>query len=174
GHIRDFFRARILVDMGVTDEERLSGKRKHVHGGEGTRFRLQADHFLYVSQLVVELAGHAANHGVDVAPLQEHDADERVVLADHRLGDVRRHAFTGAQLVVGLPGFVEAVVRFGVDDFEVHAGNDAQTELLDPHVDDGRAPDQHGEGQAFVDDGLGGAQYAFVFAVGIDHALDGR
>src|SRR5690606_32550549 len=89
-------------------------------------------------------------------------------------GDVRRHAFTGAQLVVGLPGFVEAVVRFGIDDFEVHAGNDAQTELLDPHVDDGRAPDQYGEGQAFVDDGLGGAQYAFVFAVGIDHALDGR
>ncbi len=170
GDAGHFVGRRVFVDVRVGDEQRLVGQHQHVQGGVGLAFLL-ADDFVDVLELVVVLAGHAAQQRVGIATAQQHRADQRVVLADHRLGDGRRHAFTALQLVVRIPRLVEAAVVFGIDDLEVLAGDEAQAGLLDAHLDDGGTADQDRERQLFVGDRLHGAQDAFVFAVGIDDAL---
>ena len=155
--------------MRVGDEQRLVGQHQHVQRGVGLAF-LPADDLVDVLELVVVLAGHAAQQRVGIATTQQHRADQRVVLADHRLGDGRRHALAALELVVGVPGFVEAAVVLGIDDLQVHARRHAQAELLDTHLDDGGRPIRMGWA-SFVDDGLHGAQHALVFAIGVDDAL---
>src|SRR5690606_30858597 len=124
-----------------------------------------------ILELVVVLACHAAQQGVGVAAPQQHGADQGVVLAYHRLGNGGRDTLAALELVVGVPGFAEPAVVFGVDDLDVLARHQAQASLLDTHLDDRRAAYQYGVRELFVNDGLRRAQHAFVFAVGVDNAL---
>src|SRR5690606_13999913 len=96
---------------------------------------------------------------------------KRVVLAHHGFRNVRGDTVAALNLVITAPGFIEAVVIFGVDDFDVLAGDQAQAELLDAHLDDRRAAHQDGLRDLFVDDHLDSTQHALIFAVGVNDAF---
>src|SRR5690606_30911349 len=101
----------------------------------------------------------------------QHHADERVVLAHHRLGDIGSDTVTTLNLVITAPGFVEALIVFRIDDFNIFTRNKAKAEPLDAHFDDCRAANKNWLGDLFVDYYLDGTQNSLVFAVGVDNPL---
>src|SRR5690606_29022282 len=100
GHVGNLFGAGVFVNVGVADEQGVLGQHQHVHGGVGLGAITQTDNFIDVSQLIVVTTANAAQHGIGVAALQQHDADQRVVFAHHGFGDFGCDAVTALQLVV--------------------------------------------------------------------------
>ena len=161
----------VIVDVGVGDEQGAVAHGNGVDGGQRGAGAC-ADHVADVAQVHVEAAERAAQHGVGIAQAHHQGGNQRGGAANGSLGGFLRDAFPSHQTPVFFPVGAEARVVVGVDDLDVLAGFHSQASLLDAGLDHRGATDQQGAGQAFVDGGLGAAQHAFVFTLGIGHALE--
>jgi hypothetical protein len=131
---------------------------------------LLADDLVDLPQVVGEAAGETADHAVGVAQAEQHGADDGVVGTQARLGDIDGHPVTLAQLMVGRPALLVALVAGRVDDVEIGARAQLRGDPLPARRDDFGATNQDRARQPFVDDRLGRAQHAFVLAIAIDDA----
>ena len=124
-----------------------------------------------MGDVAIKLADQAAQHGIGVAHAHHQRGNQGVGAAHCRLGRFGRDAVAPHQAVVGFPILTETRVVIGVADFDVDARLQAQARRSNARLDDGGAANQNRLGQAVVDGGLGGAQHAFVFALGVGDAL---
>ena len=167
----DLLGARILVHMRVADEQRTARQQQVVHRGHRLHARRLADDFLDLAQMVAKAPGDAGDHAVGVTQLEQHGADDRVVLTQAHLGDLDGDAVALHQRVIRRPALLVAIVAVGIDDLEMLAGLQLRADLRQAHLDHVRATDQDRLGDALFQRDLDRAQHALVLAVGIDDAL---
>jgi len=98
--------------------------------------------------------------------VQQHGADQREAPAHLDLGQLLGHALALGHAVVRLPEIAVAGIVLDIDDVVVEFFAQAQPEFLDALSNHGRATDQGGPRQAFVDHDLAGAQHALFLALG--------
>ena len=162
--------ARVFVDKGVGDEQRVPWQHQRIERGKTGRAGFQADHVAHMVQMHVEAAMQAAEHGVGIAELDHQRGNRGGGAAHGGLGRFRAHAVAAQQAVVGFPVVAKARIVLGVDAFHVLAQAHAQAGLQNAGLDHGRTAHQNGRGDPLVQHQLRGAQHAFVFALGIGDA----
>ena len=131
----------------------------------------QADDVAHMVEVRAEAAVGAGDHGVGVAEMDRQRGDQGRAgahqVARRRLGD----AAALHQPVIGAPVLVVARVARRIDQLDVGAGPEAQAEPLGAAAHDLGPADQDRQGDALVEDDLGGAQHAVVLAGAEDHPL---
>src|SRR5690606_31603570 len=162
GGLGDLLGGRIVLDVGVYEEEHALLVDHTGHGRGGLHPRLQRYHAAHVAELFVEAADDAGQQRVGLAPGDHHRANQGGARAHQGLGHGHGDATTLGQGVVVLPVVVEARVVVLVGDLEVHAGLHAQAQALDAALDHLGAADQDREGELLVDHGLYRAQHHFL------------
>ncbi len=170
-HLGHLLRRGIEIDVGVADEHRALGQQEHVHRVVVLHPRPQADHLVDIVQMQGMCAEGAAEHAVGRAAVHHHGADEREPPAHLDLGIMLRHAAALGEPVVFLPILAVARVFLRIDEIEIRAGLDAQTEALQAPLDHRRPADQDRPRQPLVHDHLGGAQDTLVLALGQHDAV---
>ena len=176
GHRRDLdqlLRGRIVVHVGVGDEQRTLGQHQGIHAAERLRTLLQPDHALDVAQVVLVDAHGAAEHGVGLALTHQRRADQCRTAPHLELGVLDRYPVALHDLMIELPVLAVAWIALGVDHLEVATLLDTKAQPRDSGVDHVRAPDQDRPRELLVDDDLYGAQDLLFLTLGIDHALGG-
>ena len=121
-----------------------------------------------------ETALEAADHRVGVAALQRQRRDDGVVGAHHGSGRFLRNAAPAGQFDEQVDIVAVTRIVFRVDQAEVDARFDAQPVAFQSHVNDVWSADQDRLGDAILQHHLGGAEHAFVLAIGVDDALGAR
>ena len=145
-----------------------AGSSTRVHRGVDPCALAQADHLVDELEVHLVRAEHAAQHAVGVAHVDHHRADQRVPAAHLDLRVRLRDALALRQPVVLGPVGLVARVEIGIDHLEIDTGLEAQSEPLDPALEDRRPADEDRLREALVDDDLHGAQHALVLAFRVD------
>ncbi len=173
GHERDgreLLGARVFVDVGIGDEQGVLVEHQRVHGREARRTLFHTQDVADVVEVAVKAPHQPAQHGVGVAQVHHQGGDQGVGAAHCGLGGLGRDTAAAHEAVVSLPILAKARVVFGVANFHVAAGLDAQARFGDARGDHGRAADQDGAREPVIDGHLGRAQHALVLAFGVGHA----
>src|SRR5690625_5134396 len=146
GHIGNLLGRWIFVDMGITDKKGLCWQNDRIHGRKDLCLLAQADNILDMLQLGVKAGAHPTNQGIYISAPHEHGADNGVVLAYLRLGDVGGNSLAAFEFEIALPGFVKTIVIFRIDDFNINTGLETQPIAFDTHINNARAANQNGVG----------------------------
>ena len=72
----DLGRIRILIDVGVAEEQLPLRQDQHLHGGEHARPRAQPDDAADVLQMAMVVADRAAEHRIGIAPMHQHRTNQ--------------------------------------------------------------------------------------------------
>ena len=161
----------VQIDVGIDQKQLPIGQQQAVHAGIGAHARAVANDLIDINQMGVGAAPGAANHAVHIAFVQQHGADQRQTPAHVDLGQLSRDALARGHAVVGLPKVAVTRVVLDIDHLVVHTFAQAQAKTLNALGNHGGSTDQGGLGQALVDHNLHRPQHAFVFALGVGHAL---
>jgi hypothetical protein len=169
-HLGELLGRRVVIDVGVADEQRAARQDQHVHGVEILDAGLESDHRLDVAQVQRVLAEGAAQHGIGVVVAHQHGADQGGTPPHLALGVLDADALARHQSVVVLPEFLVARIGIRIDQFEMLAGANPQTVAGDALLHHLGAADQDRPRQSFVAHRLRGAQHALVLAFAENHA----
>ena len=151
--------------MGVCDEQRAVLKDHHRQSG-GRFMSVAAQHLGHVVEVPEVLTKGAADHAVGLATLHHDRRNRGGVGAHDGLCQIGRDALTFHQAVVGGPVVVVARIVFGVHDLKIDLRTDFQARAFAAAFDDFGTTDEDRGLCGFFENGLSGAQNAFVFALG--------
>ena len=135
---------------------------------------LLADDLAHIAQVPVIAAFNATDQRIGMVHANRQRANHGVVGAHDGLGAFRIDAAATHALQILLDIFAVTRIVIGVHDVKIASRTNAQAEALEARFNDLRATDEGRDGRIVFQQELGGAQNAFVFAFGKDHALVGR
>ena len=155
--------------MGVGDEQRPVFEDHQAERAHRVP-PVAAQHLRDIVQVPAILAKGAADQAVGLVPVYHHRTDCGGVGAHDGASEIGRHAAAAHQLVIGAPIVAVAGVVFRVHQVHVVTQPQRQPVAGNACFDHLGPPDQDGAFGCFLDHGLGGAQHAFVLALGKDDA----
>ena len=171
GDLRQLFRRRIVIDIGIGDKGVAARQQQRIHRPGGADAVAIAKQRLHHAVVIVVLANSPADHRIRFTAMNHDGANHRGV-ANHRpLRLLLGNAAALHQLVVLAPVLFKPRVGFIIDDLKVNAGLDLQAQLLDAHFNHARAPHQNRFGQSQRHQLLGGVQHPGLLPFRQHHAL---
>ncbi|MPL75487.1 hypothetical protein SDC9_21311 [bioreactor metagenome] len=168
----DLLGRRFVVDMGVGDEQRPVLEDHQAQRADRVQ-PVTRQHLTDIVQVPQILPEGAADHAVGVAAMNGDRRDRGGVGAQDRTGKVGGDAAPRHQPVIGLPIVAIARVVVRVDDLEIGARPQRQTDAVKPRLDHLGAADQDRPVGGLLDHRLRGAQHALVLALGEDDPARG-
>src|SRR5262245_48399858 len=158
------FRARIVVDIRVAEEEWSAAADEHVHRPPGAHSWAQADYLANVIQMIVKGPRGAAQRAIHVAAPQQHYGDQGRAVAHGFFGQSLCYAGAPHSPVILTPGVLIAGIALEAHDFAIEARLEPQAQGVHALRDYLGTTQEHRNSEAFVNDHLSCPQHSIVFA----------